>query len=81
MPQPAHPKVHTRIGHERSLCGLSPYRGDYHIASFSSFFTALPEDQCGKCIERLQQRGYNIANERLKFRAVYDHAQELALIA
>ena len=81
MSQPTNRKVHTRIGHERSLCGLAPMYGNYHIASFSSFFTAQPKDQCGKCIERLQQRGYNIANERLKFRAVYDHAQELALIA
>jgi hypothetical protein len=78
---PARGKVHTHIGHERSLCGLSPYRGDHHIASFSSFFSAIPETQCGKCIERLKQRGYDIALERLKFRTVYDHAQELALIA
>lgn len=80
MSNPKSNKVHTHIGHERSLCGLSPYRGDYHIASFSSFFSARPEDQCGKCIERLKQRGYNIERERLKFRTVYDHAKELALI-
>ena len=74
-------KVHTSIGHVRSLCGLAPKNGAYHIATFSSFFTALPENQCGKCIERLKQRGYNIERERIKFRTVYDHAQQLALIA
>ncbi|HQS59755.1 MAG: hypothetical protein B7Y56_03150 [Gallionellales bacterium 35-53-114] len=73
-------KVHTRIGHERSLCGLAPMRGNYRIVSFSSFFSATAEDQCGKCIKRLQEHGYNIERERLKFRTVYDHAQELALI-
>ncbi len=80
MSQPISHKVHTRIGHERSLCGLAPIRGNYRIVSFSSFFSAAAEDQCGKCIERLKQRGYNIERERLKFRTVYDHAKELCLI-
>lgn len=73
-------KVHTRIGHERSLCGLAPIRGHYHIASFSSFFTAKPEDQCARCIQRLKERGYDIEKERARFGAVYKYAQDLALI-
>lgn len=80
MSQPKSHKVHTRIGHPRSLCGLAPIRGDYKIVSFSSFFSALPEDQCGKCLVHLKTHGYNIERERLRFRTVYDHAQELALI-
>lgn len=80
MSQPISHKVHTHIGHERSLCGLAPSRGSYRIVSFTSFFSAVAEDQCGKCIERLKAHGYNIERERLKYRTVYDHAQELALI-
>ena len=80
MSQPKSHKVHTNIGHPRSLCGLAPINGEYKIASFSSFFSAPVKDQCGTCIERLKARGYNIEQERLKFRTVYDHAQELALI-
>lgn len=73
-------KVHTKIGHERSLCGLAPTKGDYKIVSYSSFFSADPADQCGRCLGKLQARGYNIEHERLKYRTVYEHAQELALI-
>ena len=81
MSQRTSTKVHTHIGHERSLCGLAPKNGTYNIASFSSFFTALPEHQCGKCIVRLKERGYKIDKLRTQFRSIYDHAQELALVA
>lgn len=73
-------KVHTKIGNERSLCGLAPLRGDHKIVSFSSFFSSEQSTQCGSCIMRLKARGYNIENERRKFRNVYEHAQELAKI-
>ena len=74
-------KVHTKIGNERSLCGLNPARGHYHIATFSSFFTAPIENQCEACIAVLKRRGYNIADQRHKFRAVYDKAQAIGLPA
>lgn len=74
-------KVHTHIGHERSLCGLAPKNGPYKIVSFSSFFTATAENQCGKCLQRLEEHGYNIEKERTKFRTVYKFAQDLALTA
>lgn len=68
---------HARTDNERSLCGLNPKQGHYNIARFCSFFTALPEDQCAKCIELIKKHGYNIEQLRLKYRAVYDHAQEI----
>jgi hypothetical protein len=74
-------KIHTHIGHERSLCGLAPKNGVYRIVSFSSFLTASDDDQCATCIERLRARGYNITELRKKNRAIYDFAQELALIS
>jgi hypothetical protein len=74
------PKVHTHIGQERSLCGLAPKHG-YKIVSFESFFTALPAEQCGTCLERIKQRGYSIEFERLRYRKIYDEAQERSLIA
>lgn len=76
-----HHKVHTRIGHSRALCGVLPHADDIRVVSYSSFFSALPENQCATCIKRLKARGYNIELDRIRYRAVYDHAQELALIA
>lgn len=72
MAQPVSTKVHTHIGHPRSLCGLAPKNGaHYRIIDFANFFTAPEEDQCGKCLEHIQARGYNIASLRLKYRTPY----------
>lgn len=81
MPKKPGTKVHTRIGHDRALCGLAPESGHYNIVSFCSFFTASPENQCGRCTQLLQERGYNVEALRLRYRTAYDHAQELALTA
>ena len=62
--------VHTRIGHERSLCGQHPERGNYTILSFSAFFATKEKDQCGRCINLLKLRGYNITKDREKFQAL-----------
>lgn len=74
-------KVHTKMGNERSLCGLNPDRGRYHIATFSSFFTAPIDNQCEACINALKRRGYNIDDQRKKFREVYDIAEARGLPA
>jgi len=80
MSQPKSNKVHTNIGHPRSLCGLTPIRGEYKIVSYASFFSAAPEDQCGSCLGKLKARGYNIERERAKYRTIYGYAQALVLI-
>jgi len=74
-------KVHTSIGHSRAPCGVLPHADDVRVVTYSSFFSALPKDQCATCIKRLKARGYNIEIDRIRYRAIYDHAQELALIA
>lgn len=74
-------KVHVSIGNPRSMCGLNPQRGDYHIASWSSFFSAPVENQCEACINALERRGYNTQEQRQKFRAVYDRAEALGMPA
>jgi hypothetical protein len=82
MAQPISTKVHTRIGHERSLCGLAPKNGaHYRIVDFRNFFTAREEDQCGKCLENLRGRGYNINELRLRNRTPYETAEQLAVFA
>lgn len=68
---------HARIGNERSLCGLSPKQGKYNIATLCSFFTALPEEQCERCLDAIKRRGYNIEKLRLQFRSVYDRAMQI----
>lgn len=70
-------KVHARIDHQRSLCGLSPTNGKYFIATFSSFFTAPTEHQCEKCVDCIKKRGYNIEKLRAQYREAYDRAQEI----
>lgn len=63
-PATAAPKVHVSIGHERSLCGLSPYRGDHDIRTIATFFLSSEKDQCAKCLHRMTQRGYRIQTYR-----------------
>jgi len=65
---------HARTDNERSLCGLHPKHGRYNIASFCSFFSAAPEDQCAKCISLIKKRGYNTEQLIKKYRAIYEHA-------
>lgn len=62
------PKVHIAIGHERSLCGLSPRHGHYDIRTMATFFQSADGDQCGRCLYLLKQRGYLI--KRLRESAV-----------
>lgn len=67
MPNPA--KVHTRIGHDRSLCGLTPRNGHAEsIKSFAEFFSASDEAQCMKCLEKVAARGYKITELRARYR-------------
>lgn len=61
MSNPISTKVHTRIGHERSLCGMNPHYGNYNISSLEDFLAAPEADQCGRCAEHLRKRGYNLA--------------------
>ena len=82
MAQPTSTKVHTHIGHERSLCGLAPKNGaHYRIVSFANFFTAAEKDQCGKCLEHLQARGYKLKELQAKYRTPYETAEQLAVFA
>jgi hypothetical protein len=81
MSSPTSSKVHTKIGNERSLCGLNPHRGHYRIASWSSFFSAPLEDQCDRCILAIERRGYDVEKERLQFRSLYDKAQAMGFPA
>jgi hypothetical protein len=79
MAQPTSTKVHTHIGHPRSLCGLAPKNGaHYRIVDFTNFFTAAEENQCAVCIERIKEKGYSIAALRLQFRTPYVVHQQLA---
>ncbi|MFA5824790.1 MAG: hypothetical protein WC825_02325 [Gallionellaceae bacterium] len=79
MAQPVSNKVHTHIGHPRSLCGLAPKNGaHYRIVDFPNFFTAPEENQCGKCLENIRRRGYNIAALRRQHRTQYEVHQQLA---
>lgn len=68
---------HCKIGCDTSLCGCNPARGQYNIASFSSFFTAPQEDQCKTCLKHISKKGYNIEKLRLHYRAVYERALEI----
>jgi hypothetical protein len=74
------PKIHTYIGHPRSLCGLKAHNDDHCIVSNSTFFAALPNDQCEICIKRLTLRGYDIKALRARYRAIHEVAQQLALV-
>lgn len=58
MSNPASTKVHTRIDHDRSLCGHG--KSD-SIKTFADFFAAAEADQCASCLEKVGKRGYNIA--------------------
>lgn len=72
MAQPVSNKVHARIGHPRSLCGLAPKNGaHYRIVDLVNFFTAPEETQCGKCLERIKARGYKIDQLRAEYRTPY----------
>lgn len=64
MPKPVIQKVHTNIGHVRSLCGLVPKNGHYRIVPFSEFFTHPEEIQCEVCLKRVEGRGYNLKRLR-----------------
>lgn len=71
MSNPVSTKVHAYIGHPRSLCGLTSKNGHYHIETFSGFFTASNENQCGTCLAHIEKRGYNIEKLRKQYRAVH----------
>lgn len=75
MNKHGHTAVHTRIGHERSLCGRDPKRGTYRIVSFSDFFIAEEKDQCETCLSLVEKRGYNLGKLRLQYQTIHEHAQ------
>ena len=69
MSNPSSTKVHARIDHDRALCGLTPRNGHAGaIKAFAEFFAAADEDQCGKCLEGIRKRGYNVATLRRRYR-------------
>lgn len=72
-------KVHTFIGHPRSLCGLSPHKGRHRIENFQNFFIAPDADQCETCLARLANHGYSATRLRSQYRAVNARAQTLPL--
>jgi hypothetical protein len=74
-------KVHTHIGHVRSLCGLAPKNGDYKIVSNSEFYAASDDEQCGACLARLQARGYKTNYLSQQFRMLAAKAEQLQHIA
>lgn len=59
-------KVHLAIGHERSLCGMSPRHGTHDIRTHATFFHTPEADQCGRCLHFFEKRGYSIRKERDK---------------
>lgn len=72
-------KVHTKIGHARSLCGLAPKNGEYKIVPNSEFFAASDDDQCSVCLKHLQKKGYAVSDLIQQFRNLYAKAQQLSL--
>lgn len=57
-------KVHTRIDHDRSLCGHG--KGEA-VKPFSEFFAAPEADQCASCLESIRRRGYSVATLRRRY--------------
>jgi len=53
-------KVHTRIGHDRALCGVNPNRGHYTILSNAAFVATQHAERCGKCANLYRKHGYSI---------------------
>lgn len=74
---PPSTKVHTYIGHPRSLCGLTSKNGHYHIETFPGFFTAPDEDQCGTCLAHIEKRGYSIEKLREQYRAIHSQLEPI----
>lgn len=74
------PKIHTKIGHERSLCGLAAKNGQYAIASNRDFILAPADQQCSVCARRLSARGYNMKKLRERFLAEDEAARQGSLI-
>ncbi len=56
------PKIHTRIGHDRALCGVNPHRSvaPLLIVSNTDFVTTPHGQRCGKCAQLYAARGYKI---------------------
>lgn len=75
------PKVHAAIGHERALCGMSPRHGTYDIRTMATFFQSADDDQCCRCLELLEKRGYSVkrlreaARPQLRSGVVADRAE------
>ena len=65
MSNPHSTKVHTRIDHDRSLCGHG--KGEA-IKPFAEFFAAPEADQCESCLVKVGGRGYSIAALRRRYR-------------
>lgn len=54
------PKIHTRIGHERALCGMNPSRGNHAVLSNAAFVATPAAERCGRCAALYKKRGYAI---------------------
>jgi hypothetical protein len=76
MPKPVIQKVHTNIGHVRSLCGLVPKNGHYQIVPFNEFFTHPEETQCAVCLKRVEARGYSLKRMRAEALATQSMPRE-----
>lgn len=74
------PKIHTNVGHERSLCGLAPKNRQYAIVSNRDFVLAPDDQQCSVCAKRYSARGYNIKKQRERFQAEDEIARQRSLI-
>lgn len=77
MSNPVSTKVHVYIGHPCSLCGLTSNNGNYHIETFSGFFTVPVENQCGTCLARIEKRGYSIEKLRKQYCAIHSHIEPI----
>jgi hypothetical protein len=53
--------IHTRIGHERALCGANPMRQIVSVVSNAEFMATPAESRCRRCAKLYRARGYDIA--------------------
>lgn len=64
MAQTTSKTVHTRIGSKRGLCGSSS-----NVVAFPDFFGHTDDEVCGRCLELIRRKGYNIQRERARYKA------------
>lgn len=56
------PKIHTRIGHDRALCGVHPARavGPCIVLPNAEFVATPAASRCGRCARLYKAHGYAI---------------------